>query len=353
MKSPFSNNDSNHAMLVNVAYKRLKTGHFVCLADILSDYDCRFNKDTDKVYLHPNYGELKKVIAYLFKYFNYKFPDSLIKVKKSKNTLYQYVGLDPDPLREEYESIQSKKISDYVDFIKSSSNLMPWGWLNSNFENTSVLMEAKTNSQLGLDVISTSYNNHLQNIDLLPILYNFIVNKKVVSFYQNQFYNERKYVVFHPQYLKEFNSRWFLLGKIEGSEFYPSIIPFDRIEGDVLEVDGVVYEQAESHFYENYFSDLIGVSLVEGNVKERIRVQTLSKYMHGLVKTKPFHHSQVEIFEYNEDLGYGEFVFEVIPNNELYGMLLHFGSQIKVVGPVKVVSELKNRIQNLMNNYIL
>lgn len=64
--------------------------------------------------------------------------------------------------------------------------------------------------------------------------------------------------------------------------------------------------------------------------------------------TKPLHGSQKID---RSDVTGRTICIEVIPNNELYQLLLSFGEDIMVVKPLKIRKEIIQKVKNITNNY--
>ena len=66
--------------------------------------------------------------------------------------------------------------------------------------------------EVSCPIIASDSNPNLHNIDLLPDIYDFIENQKVITFSYNTGYTSKQQIIFHPHFLKEYNNRWFLWG---------------------------------------------------------------------------------------------------------------------------------------------
>ena len=78
-------------------------------------------------------------------------------------------------------------------------------------------------------------------IDLLPVFYKAITNRQVLRFSYQPFGQELFSLTFHPQFLKEYNGRWFVLGEAYREPYHAYNVPLDRIVGDVKPVEGIEY----------------------------------------------------------------------------------------------------------------
>ena len=87
-----------------------------------------------------------------------------------------------------------------------------------------------------LDDSSTEVNRiefecvrNLANSSMVKDIANKILNGHVLSLTYRTNKGEEQKVVFHPQYLKEYNNRWAVYGKCEENENYPTCIKIDSI----------------------------------------------------------------------------------------------------------------------------
>jgi hypothetical protein len=122
--------------------------------------------------------------------------------------------------------------------------MFPTGWLASFFDETRFFLEAKQDVEEGAVHISSSLGQNLKNIELLPKFNKAIDDRKVLRFKYQPFGQDPYNVIFHPQFLKEYNDRWFVLGKADREPYEGYIVPLDRICGDLEVLDDIPYESA-------------------------------------------------------------------------------------------------------------
>jgi predicted DNA-binding transcriptional regulator YafY len=129
----------------------------------------------------------------------------------------------------------------------------------------------------------------------------------------------------------------------------------DRIVGEVNTVDGIEYIPVEKGFYQQYFKDIIGVTHEKDAKVEQVVIRTKSEYLHGLLLTKPLHHSQKEILPFGEHDGqwYGEVILTIEPNRELRGKILMYGEGLEVISPLSLRELLRTSIKMQMAQYEL
>ena len=330
---------------VNLIYKELMKREFVSYADVLALYCGRPKGYYDKIACNsePGYGELKKAFPEVLKALEKAYPGSVENNGLSKGRAYRYTGRIDDPLAEERKAVVQKSVEDYATFCKASAGIMPAGWFSSFFENTQLLLDTNREAKDGDMHISSSMEQNLTNIHLLPAFFKAITDKKVLRFDYHPFGQETFSLIFHPQFLKEYNGRWFVFGEANREPFHAYNVPLDRIIGEVSSIEGIDYIPATKGFYLQYFKDIIGVTHETDAKMEQVVIRTKSEYQHGLLLTKPLHHSQKETLPFGEHDGqwYGEVTLTIEPNRELRGRILMYGENLEVMQPLRLREQIK------------
>ena len=340
---------------VNLIYTELMKREFVSYADILAMY-CKRPKgyyDKKACNSEPGYGELKKAFPEVLKALEKACPECIEDNGQSKGKAYRYVGGNDDPLSEERKAVVQKSVEDYVSFCKASAGILPSSWFSAYFENTQLLLDTNREAESGASHIQSSLEQNLTNIDLLPLFYKAITNKQVLRFTYQRFGQEAFELTFHPQYLKEYNGRWFVFGEANREPYLAYNVPLDRIVGEVNEVNDVEYIPAEKGFYQNFFKNIIGVTHEKDAKVEQVVIKTKTEYQHGLVLTKPLHHSQKETLSFgeHEEGCYGEITLTIEPNRELQGKILAYGQYLEVIQPISLREQIKDAIRKQTEVY--
>ena len=291
---------------VNIFYDELMKQEFVTLADVMclkrgkpkGFYDHNPKATLSK---ETYYGDLKKASSEVVKALECAIPGCIEdNGKVGKGKAFRYVGKNDDPLAAERQAIEQKRIEDYVAFCKASAGILPSSWFSSYFENTQLLLDTNREVESGEGHIRSSLEQNLTNIDLLPVFNKAITDRQVLRFSYQRFGQESFELIFHPQFLKEYNGRWFVFGEANKEPFKAYNVPLDRIVGVVNPVDDVEYIPAEKGFYQQYFKNIIGVTHEKNAKVEQVVIRTKTEYQHGLLLTKPLHHSQEEILPFGE-----------------------------------------------------
>ena len=340
---------------VNLIYTELMKRDFVSYADVLALYCGRPKGYYDKMACNsePGYGELKKAFPEVLKALEKACPGCIKDNGQNKGKAYKYISKNDDPLSEERKAVVQKSVEDYVAFCKASAGILPPSWFSSFFENTQLLLDTNRESKDGEVRICSGAEQNLTNIDLLPVFYKAIANKQVLRFDYQRFGQEPFSLVFHPQFIKEYNGRWFVFGDADREPYQAYNVPLDRIVGEVCEVNDVEYIPAPKCFYQDFFNNIIGVTHEEGAMVEEVIIRTKTEYQHGLLLTKPLHHSQKEIMPFGEyeDGNYGEVRLTIEPNRELRGRILLYGENLEVISPLSLREQIKEILRRQMQHY--
>ena len=340
---------------VNRIYNELMKRNFLTYADVLAAYYGRpqgyYEKKACKS--EPGYGELKKAFPDVLKALEKACPGCIEDNGLSKGKAYRYLGKDDDPLSEERKAVVQKSVEDYVTFCKASAGILPASWFSSFFANTQLLLDTNRETKEGEVSISSGAEQNLTNIEMLPIFYKAITNKQVLNFDYQPFGQEPFTLTFHPQFIKEYNGRWFVFGDANREPYQAYNVPLDRIVSEVNTVEDIEYIPVPKGFYQEYFNNIVGVTHEKDAKVEEVVIRTKTEYQHGLLLTKPLHHSQKETIPFgeHEDGWYGEVMLTIEPNRELQGKILAYGQYLEVVSPQSLREQIKATLVNQMMQY--
>ena len=258
---------------------------------------------------------------------------------RGKERLYRYKDVNYSlPLFNDQDEAR-KKMSEAMEAISAYKGNPHYEWLNM------CLMAIEHNGLAGMEnVMSFDNNAYLVGIEYIGVLADAIVHKYSIKLKYQPYGLEEQDLQVSPYHLKQYNNRWFLIGKPMGKNVIYNYA-LDRING--VEHLSKPYEETEVDFTE-YFDDVIGVSVNDVPV-EHIELQ-VNRNRYPYLKTKPLHWSQKHWQEKDTD----ETVclsIDVKPNNELVSTLFSFGSDIVVVSPESLRKVVKDKVEKLWNAY--
>jgi len=222
------------------------------------------------------------------------------------------------------------KLNDAVEILKQFQGFSHFSEMTGLIQK----LENKIHTEQSKErpIIHIDTNEHLRGLEHLNVLYQAIQAKKVLKIeYQSFKARNRNAIYFYPYLLKEFNNRWFLIGrqKLKRNKFMT--LALDRIHSleyqeEMEFLDGPQFDPDE------HYKHAIGVTVNEG-LRPRTITLKIDRTNAPYVITKPIHASQIMV-----DKGrYGITIeIKVIPNYELERVLLGFGPGLEVLSPPSI-----------------
>ena len=269
--------------------------------------------------------------------------DAPIEVyKEGKKAYYRYSDKNFSINKRPLNSAEAEQIKNAIEVLKRFEGSPEFEWVN---EITPLL-----NDKFGLKNETKKVMEFDSNIDysghqFISKIFNAISNKIVLFIHYQPFGKEAYTVNFHPYYLKQYNNRWFVLGKNEYNQVNTWNLALDRIIK--IEESNLAYIEEDINWIE-YFEDMIGVSKP---INEEI--QSIELLFHPnqapYIQTKPLHLSQKSKQQPN---GYLWVKIEVIPNYELETKILSFGETCQVLSPKSLADKIQQRLQQATNLYL-
>lgn len=195
-------------------------------------------------------------------------------------------------------------------------------------------------------IIHLDKNDNLKGLEHLDFLYQAILKKMVLKINYKSFRaREVSSMVFHPFILKEFNNRWFLIGKTKADR--PVVnLALDRIIS--LDFDLNIPYLNENFDGDMYYKNTFGVTVLNDEQCQEI-ILKIDRNNAPYVITKPFHWSQ-EIVERLKD-GSVVFKLKVHLNFEVERLILGFGDSLEVLQPRQLRRRIKKKLKNALKSY--
>ena len=195
-------------------------------------------------------------------------------------------------------------------------------------------------------VIHLDKNEKLKGLEHLDILYQAIIKKLVLCItYQSFRARIASNLTIHPLILKEYNNRWFLIGKTAPDK--PVLtLALDRIQEINYDLHTPYLE--EEFDGDAFYKDTIGVTVLGPEHVHKV-VLKINPMNAPYVLTKPFHQSQ-EVIETLKD---GGIIISIVVhlNFELERLILGFGDAIEVVAPEKLKHRISNKLRYALARY--
>jgi len=209
-------------------------------------------------------------------------------------------------------------------------------------------------------VIEFSHNPlYMADNNFLGILFTAISSSQVVELHYHTFANpEVKSILFHPYLLKEYNSRWYVIGGFDPTGFILNFA-LDRLDA-VIPRPALPFLPPSEEFQERH-DDIVGVTLLADRPVEEILLW-VSDETYPYIQTKPIHLSQKNVSGEKENeirqkypcpSGGKIISLNCIRNRELLQTIFFYMNDVVVLSPKVLRDEVCNRLSALDSHYAL
>ncbi|MDF1694561.1 MAG: WYL domain-containing protein [Saprospiraceae bacterium] len=235
-------------------------------------------------------------------------------------------------------------IMESVEMLKQFKDFSLFSDLNGVLQKLEDKVYSEKNSKDSIIHLDT--NKELKGLEHLDVIYQAILKKIVLSIKYQSFKSDRPSEFnFTPYILKEFNNRWFAVGKVNGRKNIQNFA-LDRIQK-------ISYSLSEEYSKDNfnpddYYKNTFGVTVLNDEQILEI-VLWIDPSNAPYVLTKPFHHSQklIKKFEDNSII----IQINVHHNFEIERLILGFGEKIEVLKPERMRNRMKYRMIEAAKKY--
>ena len=188
-------------------------------------------------------------------------------------------------------------------------------------------------------IIHIERNEKLKGLEYLNDLYQAVLKKQVIKVEYQSFKAKRPgRIYFNPFLLKEYNNRWFLIGKMKKGDMIMNLA-LDRIHSfEVME--HMPFKDDPTFNPDTYYENVIGVTINSGLMPRMIKL-FVNNDNKPYILTKPLHWSQHIIEERSDGI---VITIKVVPNYELERLILGYGAGIEILSP----PSLRRRIGNIL-----
>ena len=264
--------------------------------------------------------------------------------RKGRHIYYYYqdptFSIFNNPLSEE-EIMQVYGALEVMERFKGQAG---FSWIEEISAHLRVSLHMAKNPQ---PIISYDDNAQLRGMEHFALLHDYIRSgQPIIVEYKPYINPEPMSETIHPYFLKQYNSRWFVLGY---NPKYDAISTFalDRIVS--IQKAACKFIENTKYDFDEYFRDVIGVSIVEyGKTPEEILIE-VDGHQYPYVSSKPMHHSQ-HLVRFKEN-GNAVIQLQVVPNFELKQQILSYGNRMTVLSPEYLRKEIMQEIQEILKNY--
>ncbi|MEX0811760.1 MAG: WYL domain-containing protein [Chitinophagales bacterium] len=210
----------------------------------------------------------------------------------------------------------------------------------------SLLTESLKDGKELLQYVSFDDSSLLTGIENLEKLLRATKEQRKIKFEHFNFYTQKtKQYSLKPYLLKEYKSRWYVIGTIFDTSDLRSF-GIERING--LEVTDELFERDEALNPKEKFEEIIG--LIYSDRKIQTVKLSFSMFQAEYIKSLKLHHSQKVV---SEDKAKDECLIELFlkPNFELEQQILMHGENVKVLEPQWLVDRIRDRLKEALGYY--
>ncbi len=268
------------------------------------------------------------------------YSTELIRHKEGRKVYYRYVdttfSINSQPLNE----TEANQLKEALLTLSRFKGLPQFNWIG---ELTTRLESSFSLLPNDRDIIQFEQNEFLKGLEFISPIYHAITYQKVVEIqYQGFKQNEPVQYIFHPQLLKQYNNRWFLIGMVNENENFTNI-SLDRII-TIKELPEISYREATTDFNE-LFEDVIGVSIPKNEEPQKIQIK-VNESLAPYILSKPLHGSQ-KVADRKKMI----IELEAYINYELVSVIMSYGDGLEVLIPLELRALLKEKIKNILSKY--
>ena len=270
----------------------------------------------------------------------YKAP--IEAIRGANGFYYRYTEKDFSINKSPLNYTEAEQLKKAVSILQRFEGSPEFEWANALGPLLSDKFSLKSQEK---KVMSLESNIDYKGYNYITPLFNAIINKTVLKIKYEPFEKKEYEVTFHPYFLKQYNSRWFVFGYNEYNNEPQWNLALDRINGELEKTKNKYIEDTTD--WEEFFDDMIGVSKGKGECPEEVKL-LFNKEQAPYIQTKPLHGTQKS--KVLED-GSLEIRINVIINYELEMRILSYGEKVKVLEPNALITIISNRVKQLTEKY--
>ncbi|RZK13243.1 MAG: WYL domain-containing protein [Flavobacterium sp.] len=261
---------------------------------------------------------------------------------KKERAVYYYekFSLKEVPIDDDDVSIMKRAVA----ILKKATNIK----LTGEIDEMIARLENKINTNVPESHTMIAFEEHTEALGMnhFDDLFAAIQHKSTLKIQYKPFGKDVREWIIHPYMLKQYRSRWFLICRINQSNFL-SNIRLDSIEGKIKNSSEPFIEN-DLFDPETYFKNVIGVTVPRDEEPLKIIIK-IAPSSAEYVRTKPIQKDQKILKVYKD--GSMKVELNLYNNYELKSLLLSMGPAIEVLEPDVLRKELKELYQQGTNLY--
>ncbi len=267
----------------------------------------------------------------------------LDKIREGKRVYYRYSDKNFSIKKQAINESEANQLKETLSILNRFKGMPQFDWMEEMLIRIESEFKLKTNIK---PIVSFEQNQYLKGLNFFSELFNAIHYKKVIDAYYQSFKQEKPVKMsLHPYYLKQYNNRWFLFALNENTNSI-SNLALDRII-EIKEINKQ-YIENKSIDFEEYFDDVVGVTVAENQQPIKILLQ-INNNLFPYIHSKPIHGSQKIKVRYNNYV-----IIELFLqlNYEFISLLFSYGEDVTVIEPEQLRTIIKSKAEKVFKNYI-
>ena len=261
-----------------------------------------------------------------------------------RKTVYRYADPSFSIYQQAMPDHQKEAILTSIEFLRGYTENNEMQNLLDILETANISVENHNNPRR---IIGSDLNDDYSGNQYKSILAGYIRDRQVLSIEYQSFHSpESKLYIFHPQFLKCYNNRWFLVGHTSDDLSRITLFALDRIHSVKVKKKNAYHDSGID--WSDYFMDMIGVSNDKNGVPQEVVLHFFNN-RGRYVETKPLHHTQKKAIELKK--GVHEIRLKLILNQEFEAELLRFGKDVKVIKPMSLADKMSDIYKQAIEHY--
>lgn len=263
--------------------------------------------------------------------------------KDGKKKYYRYVNPEFSISNQGLNQEEIRQVRQTIMMLGRFKGMPTYGWI----EELMVNLEGRFNlNGENTNIIQFEQNEKLTGLNYLSFVIESALQKQVLDVTYKTKRDNVKWII-HPYLVKQFNSRWYVLGLNEerGDE---TCIALDRVV-EICRNNTIGFKENTIIDIDHYFDDVIGITIPKDNGKRKDIEEIILRFTEQrfpMVLSKPLHKSQRIVPGETNTIS-----LQVIPNQELEQLIFSFGTDVEVISPIKFRHSFGEKIAEIMKKY--
>ena len=266
----------------------------------------------------------------------------LVRHKEGLRTYYRYEDKDFSINKQPLSPNEAEQLRNTMIMLSRFRGLPQFDWMAE----TMARLESsfKLSDGAAENVVFFEQNPYLKGLEHFSALFSATVTNQPLSIEYHPAFGKVHTYEIHPYALKQHASRWYIIGLsvVDEAENRLRIFAIDRVE----RFEPIAVEFIPNHTidFEDYFDDILGVTINVDAKPERIRLKVDAR-SYNFISTKPLHHTQKIV---SSGDGYVIVELKIAYNYELETALLEFADTVEVLEPQHLRDRIVSRAKQIV-----